>query len=393
MGLFDVAVIGSGPAGTALVDALVRQELNVVWIAPDLEWSNTYGLWVDEVPQFPDIFEATWGAPMMATDKGVRYIDRTYGRVDNNKLQQALSASTRAHRIHDSATGCVEDSSLITIQTTNKQCQARLVFDCSGHKPALLKRPSTNVGFQTAYGVVAQVSGEPLDGHDIALMDFRTFDDWEQGPTFLYAMRLPDGRWFLEETVLVGRPPVPIASLKTRLHARLASRGVDIVNTFEEERCVIPMGDALPEFGRIAGFGGAASFVHPATGYMVARALNAAQNVAEVTASSLQNGDGAAVWNSVWPREKRSTRHFYLFGMETLLGLDTARTHAFFDAFFELPPPQWQGYLADTLKPAQVAATMMRLFLNAGIDMKAQLAQSVLSKGQIAHLTRALIFS
>ena len=47
-------------------------------------------------------------------------------------------------------------------------------------------------------------------------------------PSFLYAMPLPDGRVFLEETCLVAKPALPFATLKRRLHRRLAAMNVQV---------------------------------------------------------------------------------------------------------------------------------------------------------------------
>ena len=50
----------------------------------------------------------------------------------------------------------------------------------------------------------------------------------QEAPSFLYAMPLPGGRMFLEETCLVAKPTLPFAALKRRLHRRLAAMGVQV---------------------------------------------------------------------------------------------------------------------------------------------------------------------
>lgn len=47
-------------------------------------------------------------------------------------------------------------------------------------------------------------------------------------PSFLYAMQLPDGKVFLEETCLVAKPALPFATLKRRLHRRLNAMGIKV---------------------------------------------------------------------------------------------------------------------------------------------------------------------
>ena len=54
---------------------------------------------------------------------------------------------------------------------------------------------------------------------------------------------------------------------------------------------------------------------------------------------------------------------FHVFGMELLAELDLDTTNQFFSAFFRLPAPHWQGFLASRLSSARLivfaAATFM----------------------------------
>lgn len=50
----------------------------------------------------------------------------------------------------------------------------------------------------------------------------------QEVPSFLYAMRLPNGSVFLEETCLVAKPALPFATLKRRLHRRLNAMGITV---------------------------------------------------------------------------------------------------------------------------------------------------------------------
>ena len=47
----DVVVIGDGPAGRALGAACVDAGVEVLVIGTDAPWTNTFGTWVDDVPQ------------------------------------------------------------------------------------------------------------------------------------------------------------------------------------------------------------------------------------------------------------------------------------------------------------------------------------------------------
>ena len=64
--------------------------------------------------------------------------------------------------------------------------------------------------------------------------------------------------------------------------------------------------------------------------------------------------------NDMCPRTQAA---FHVFGMELLAQLDLDATNQFFSAFFRLPQPYWQGFLASRLSSAKLvlfaAATFM----------------------------------
>ncbi|TXG70151.1 hypothetical protein EZV62_005086 [Acer yangbiense] len=111
----------------------------------------------------------------------------------------------------------------------------------------------------------------------------------------------------------------------------------------------------LPQ--RVVGIGGTAGMVHPSTGYMVARTLAAAPIVANSIVRclgsdrrSLSEDDlSAEVWKDLWPIERRRQREFFCFGMDILLKLDLQGTRRFFNAFFDLEPHYWHGFLSSRL--------------------------------------------
>ena len=89
-------------------------------------------------------------------------------------------------------------------------------------------------------------------------------------PSFLYAMDLGNETFFVEETSLASYPALSQENLKKRLFKRLNSMGIEVNEVFHEENCLFPMNLPLPfkkQF--VLGFGGSASMVHPASGYMV----------------------------------------------------------------------------------------------------------------------------
>ncbi len=390
---YDVAIIGAGPAGLALAAALGSHALRVAVISDDVDrpWPNNYGAWVDELDGLAllegiEPFAKIWRKPFVHPGGAFdgRALGRAYAKLDGEALKTGLLEKTRAEFLN-ARVETVIDGTPHVLETGQGRVQARFVVDASGHGAHFSSRPATDPGYQTAWGVEVRCEGEPIDGHEMALMDFRPVDDEDdfETPTFLYAMKLGTDHWFLEETVLVGRPAVAIQKLKDRLERRLADRGVRVLETLESERCKFPMGHTLPEFGivqnnRVA-IGGAASQVHPATGYMVSRVLRSVEDVAESIQQRLA-GQSVDPWAAVWPAERRSARRLYHFGMETLLSLDRDDTARFFDAFFELPYDDWTAYLSDELSGKEVARVMLRLFGQAGLNLKLKLASAAIGK-------------
>ena len=188
-------------------------------------------------------------------------------------------------------------------------------------------------------------------------------------PTFLYAMDFGGGVFFVEETSLALAPPVPYDVLRDRLHRRMAHRGVAVQSVQHEEFCLFPMNLPLPDLEQqVVGFGGAASLVHPASGYMVGSLLRRAPALADVIAAGLNNRalDAPALarsaWQALWPLELRRKHALYRFGLEKLMRYPEDQLRAFFTTFFALPTEQWYGFLTNTLSLPQLIAAMVRLF-------------------------------
>ena len=68
---------------------------------------------------------------------------------------------------------------------------------------------------------------------------------------------------------------------------------------------------------------------------------------------------------TIWPARDRRAWGLYSLGMETLAGLGTKQTRAFFSAFFALPSDTWWSFLAGTLSPMEVLGAMAGLFTRA----------------------------
>ena len=259
---------------------------------------------------------------------------------------------------------------------------ASLIVDASGFSSPFIDRGKPkkhNPGYQIAHGILAEVDSHPFDLDKMLLMDWRDSHldnepylrpNNNKNPTFLYAMPFDSTLVFLEETSLVSRPVLSYTMIKKRMVARLRHLGIKVRRVIEEERCLIPMGGSLPKIPQsVMGMGGTSGIVHPSTGYMVARALRAAPTVADAMAECLGSTRMirgrplyGRVWSSLWTADMKQEREFYRFGMETLLKLDLKGTRRFFDAFFDLDPYYWQGFLSSRLSLKELAELSLSLF-------------------------------
>jgi lycopene cyclase-like protein len=245
------------------------------------------------------------------------------------------------------------------------------VIDATGHEPVFVRRdPDGPVAGQAAYGIVGRFSAPPIAPGQFVFMDYRAdhltlAERRDEPPTFLYAMDLGEGVFFVEETSLALAPAVPFPLLKDRLERRLAHRGVALRETLHEEFCLFPMNPPLPDLSqRVLGFGGAASMVHPASGYLVGGLLRRAPDLAAAIAAGLGaglTGDSLsrAAWQGLWPADRRWNHAFFRFGLEKLMRFDEARLRHHFATFFSLAPEQWYGFLTNTLQPRQLLATLL----------------------------------
>jgi lycopene cyclase-like protein len=141
------------------------------------------------------------------------------------------------------------------------------------------------------------------------------------------------------------------------------------------------MGGSLPSrFGHVVGFGAAAGFIHPVTGYSVAASLRAAPRVARAVSDALVRDEGVEEiarvgWNAVWPKSFLRTRVLHDFGLAALSRLTTADIQVFFDYFFSLPQSHWSGYLRIDTKARVIAQNMTRLFFNVPLRIKIKLVR------------------
>jgi len=407
--MVDALVIGAGPAGLSLAAALGQEGLEVQGLAatdPTAPWPNTYGIWVDETQPLgmTHFLKHRWKDCVVHVNHQLMPLQREYGLFDNQQLQHHWLKQCQTHQvqwhqgkgihIHHNATG-----STVTTET-GLQLRARLVIDASGHNPAFIERPkSLDVAYQAAYGIVGRFSRPPITPQQMVFMDYR--DDHlapearAQPPTFLYAMDLGDGVYFVEETSLAHCPAISLEVLEKRLYQRLAHRQVEVTEVHHVERCLFPMNLPLPDLGQqVVGFGGAASMVHPASGYMMGALLRRGPALARAIAQTLkETPEGSlhqlsqAGWQALWPAERLRKYYLYRFGLENLLDFNSPRLNRFFQTFFSLSRPQWSGFLADTLSFPELISAMLVLFGKAPNDVRWSLMQSMVTRGTLLRQT------
>ena len=384
----DVLVLGGGPAALCIASELNQQGVTVGGVAPesvDAPWPNTYGIWADELKAvgLEPLLEHRWsdtvsyfGAGGTTAQDQVTAHGVDYGLFDRAALQRHWLERAKGVVWHQDTADRVE----LNGATTSVCCasgttlQARVVIDASGSRTPHTRRPDQGpVAGQAAYGVVGRFTQAPIETGRFVLMDYRCDHLSEaqrrEPPTFLYAMDLGDGVFFVEETSLALAPGVPYDVLKQRLQQRLDQRGVEITEVIHEEFCLFPMNLPLPDRRQpVLAFGGAASMVHPASGYMVGSLLRRGPGLAQALAAALNNQNlGSAAlaqrgWQALWPVELVLRHQLHQFGLGRLMGFNEALLRTHFATFFSLPQEEWFGFLTNTLPLPRLMAVMLRLF-------------------------------
>lgn len=372
----DIGVLGSGPSALCIASALGARGASVALVAPEpaAPWKPNYCLWADELPAgMGRLVELSWRYASVATTFGTRELPRTYVKLDTGALQSALWDELREGSVEvvEGAARRLEhldDETRITTSTGVVE-RARVVVDASGAGSQFVRRVHGRpAAFQIAYGLELRAPHHGFDPDGMVLMDFRPADSSaKEPPSFLYVLPLGGGRLFVEETSLARRPAVSMDLLQARLETRLACLGLADCERLGEERCSIPMGLGLPTpRQRIVPFGTAGAMVHPASGYLMAHVFRKAGPVADAIVVGLASGGRKTALESanatVWPSSQRALWELYGFGLETLVGMNSAEINSFFHSFFGLPRDGWSGFLAGTLEPSELGLVMTRLF-------------------------------
>ncbi|NEP62371.1 MAG: lycopene cyclase family protein [Symploca sp. SIO2G7] len=412
--MFDGLIIGAGPAALIMAAALTKHGLSLQGLAPatpDTPWENTYGIWCDELNSLDliDLLEHRWQNTVSyfgrATATSPTRHHRDYGLFDKYKLQHHFLSQLSAMVWHHGKAAFVTHTDEYSCVTTEEgqELTAKLVIDTTGHRAALVQRSTStkalSVAYQVAYGIVGKFSKPPVAPGQFSLMDYRadhlSAAQLAGPPTFLYAMDLGEDVYFVEETSLALAPAMEYDTLKQRLLQRLRANGVGVSEVHHTEYCLFPMNQPLPDLNqRVLGFGGAASMVHPATGYMVGALLRRAPTMASAIADAMDKGEpGAAIakagWHTLWTTDRLRKHHIYQFGLETLMRFNHRELCQFFDSFFRLPQTQWAGFLADTLSPFELVMAMVTLFSQTTNPVRGGLMGGVGIDGQL--LLKSLI--
>ncbi len=381
-GLDDVIVVGGGPAAWAAARACAQRGLGVRLITPDPDrsWPATYGLWVDRLDGLGlgAPWARTWSAATVRTER-VHRLGVAYGRVDNGCLRRALeheSVAVVAGEVAGVSRGERHPAVLLRDGTA---ARARLVVVAAGSGSPLVgdRRPRS---VQVAWGATIPCEAAPdVDPAGCTFMDWSApRNDPFPGapPSFLYAQGLGNGQVFVEETVLATTRTDLAVEL---LQRRLAARGIDLRDVADVEHVRIPLGRGPVMPADLVAFGAAGGFVHPATGYSLARSLRAAPVLADAAADALGRGISgrelvAHVHEALWPAPQRRVDALVRYGGAVVCRLGRVRLAALFDALFDLPVEQWRGYVDHDAGPRSVATAMTRVFAAGDAGLRTALA-------------------
>jgi lycopene beta-cyclase len=392
----DVAVIGDGPAGSALALGCQRAGLDVVLVGDDAPWSATYSSWVDDLRPVGDLLDvdsviSMTSSQVWAYGTRAHRLDREYATLDNGALRSALRdgvthRSARVERVDECPLG---GPGHLLVLDDGDVVRARVVFDATGWPARFARRTRGRApAWQTALGVVL---ADPPDGElgRPTFMDFRGVIGTDGEPstvgpsgvtTFCYSLPVHDG-WLVEETVLAARPAIEPIALVARLAGRLGRHPDSLLaESVRTEYVRIPLGGSRPLPKQpIVAFGSAAGYVHPATGFSVAASIRAVSRVVTAVGAALAASpggvvDAAPITEAVWPISLRRSQVLHEYGLGVLLDLDEDEVRSFFDAFFDLGVGDWSSYLRLDAPPGEISAVMARLFRSSSWQLRRRLA-------------------
>ena len=396
MEILDIIILGSGPAALCLASELAKKNLSIKGIStksPYEKWENTYGIWASELEELglESLLSHRWSKTVSFFGDGINDKGNSptkhcydYGLINREAFQNELLKKCNGIQWLNETAKFITTKNKISevVCFSGLKLKARLVIDASGHKSNFIKRPVLKeIAQQAAYGIVGKFSTPPVKKEQFVLMDFRSDhlnrEELLSAPSFLYAMDLGNEMYFVEETSLASYPALSKEHLKKRLLSRLNNKGINIEEIVHEEVCLFPMNLPLPYKNQsVLGFGGAASMVHPASGYMIGSLLRRSPLLAEKLAIFLKEPNYTSLelakkgWSVLWPYELTQRHKLYQYGLQRLMSFDESKLRSFFSNFFKLSTKEWIGFLTNTLPLPKLIYVMTKMFINSPLKIK-----------------------
>jgi lycopene beta-cyclase len=370
-----IAVVGTGPAGLALAHALATRGQSVVVVGPDPVTRTHRPTWC----AFADALPASWTDRQYASTI-VRTVDGTtdlgvgYARLNIDALARDTFALANVRHVDGLASALTAHN----VMVDGTVIAASLVFDARGAAPVAGGTVQSACGWWLPASSLMTFAPPP---HTALMMDWSL----PSSSTFAYALRDTD-RVFVEETTLAADRAMPVSFFRAQLEQRLRAHGVAdaaaLLSAPPDETVAFAMGSTLPRVDvDVVPFGAAAGFVHPATGYSVARSLSSAQAVADAVVATQDAPHGMrvrAVVDAMWPIAARRTRTLQERGLAALLRMTPAALTSHFSLFFTTAG--WRAYLDGTQGPAEASWLMLSMFARASWTHRAVLARGVFDR-------------
>ena len=346
----EVLVLGLGPSGRALLSRLVARGVDALGVdpAPERPWTATYALWSYEVPAWlpPTVVAGTDAVRAFA--RSAHTIADPYVVLDPASVARGADgqrgpAGRRSGRPGGRAHGPADRRS-------------GAVRGVGGGRPRQPIDPGQGPADGGGRGAPPQQYWRDLRllVHGLAARQRRS--GGRTRPRSCTWCPVADDRVLVEETCLVGRPPLGYRELRTRLQTRLRNRGVRLRGDEPEEHVRFAVEAEPADPARDAGQRGgpprwpsapAGGIIQPATGYSVAPSLRLADNLAVLLAA----GAPADAADLLVNRRRQLVRLLRTAGLTTLLRLPPDGVAGLLRGVLPAPPGPAAG-LPDRARPA-----------------------------------------
>jgi lycopene beta-cyclase len=289
----DVAILGGGLSGglcalaltehapqlrVALVEQDARLAGNHTWCCHGSDLAMSTGKAV--AAWFSPLVQHRWTQYQVAFPDFARTMDGDYLCIPAESLQrQVARAMARpgthlmlGERVHSATSRDV-------LLESGIQVEARLVLDARGSRTA-----KGACGYQKFLGWEIETDeAAPALGHAPTLMDARV--QQLDGYRFVYVLPMSPTRFLVEDTYLSRQAVLDRETVSGRLRKYLAGRAVQRYEIVREESGVLPMPwsagtDGDEPASEPVALGYRAGLFHPATGYSLAIAAQAADRIA-----------------------------------------------------------------------------------------------------------------